>query len=240
MPHASLKLTPGVDQNRTPALNEAAISTSQFIRFVPDSNGLGLPQKLGGWTKYFANAIGSVVRCLLAWADTNANNYLAVGAEEELSVIYEGTQLAITPSTDTNNVAVDVDTVDGSSVVLITDVGSDITSYDVVDIRTQISVGGLILFGLYRCYAVSANTYQIHTVDVLGNPQYATATVNNGGNVPVFDTTSGLSLVEVTLNDHGYSAGDTFPILVSTAVGGITLFGNYTIVSVTDADTFVI
>jgi len=240
MPHASLKLSPGVDQNRTPALNEAAISTSQFIRFIPDSNGLGLPQKLGGWTKYFANAIGSVVRCLWAWADTNANNYLALGAEEELSVIYEGTQLNITPSTDTNNVAVAIDTTDGSSVVLITDTGSNVTSYDVVDIRTQISVGGLILFGLYRCFAVSANTYQIRAVDALGSPAFATATVNDGGAVSVFDTTSGTSLVEVTLDDHGYFAGDTFPILVSTAVGGITLFGNYTIVSVTDADTFVI
>ena len=48
MPHASLKLVPGVDQNRTTALNEAAISESNLIRFVPDRNGLGLPQKIGG------------------------------------------------------------------------------------------------------------------------------------------------------------------------------------------------
>ena len=62
MPHASLKLSPGVDQNRTIALNEAAISSSQLIRFIPDTNGVGLPQKLGGWVKFFANAIGSTVR----------------------------------------------------------------------------------------------------------------------------------------------------------------------------------
>jgi hypothetical protein len=48
MPHATLRLIPGVDQNRTLALNEAAISESQFIRFVSDRQGLGLPQKLGG------------------------------------------------------------------------------------------------------------------------------------------------------------------------------------------------
>ena len=49
MPHSSFKLIPGVDQNRTPTLNEAALSTTNLVRFVPDRNGLGLVQKLGGW-----------------------------------------------------------------------------------------------------------------------------------------------------------------------------------------------
>ena len=81
MPHATLKLLPGVDQNRTQALNESAISTTQFVRFVPDKQGLGLVQKLGGWTKYYTSNIGSPVRALWAWEDTNANQYLAGGNE---------------------------------------------------------------------------------------------------------------------------------------------------------------
>ena len=36
MPHASLKLIPGVDRNRTEALNEAAIWDCNLIRFMPD------------------------------------------------------------------------------------------------------------------------------------------------------------------------------------------------------------
>jgi len=73
MPHASLKLIPGVDQNRTPALNEAAISDSNLIRFVPDRNGLGLPQKIGGWTSYLPNPVGYEIKKLWPWADTNNN-----------------------------------------------------------------------------------------------------------------------------------------------------------------------
>ena len=46
MPHSTLKLLPGVDENRTIALNEAAISYSQLVRFVPDKQGLGLVQSL--------------------------------------------------------------------------------------------------------------------------------------------------------------------------------------------------
>ena len=49
MPHATLKLLPGVDENRTLALNEAGISISQLVRFIPDKQGIGLVQKLGGW-----------------------------------------------------------------------------------------------------------------------------------------------------------------------------------------------
>ena len=238
MPHASLKLVPGVNQNRTPALNEAAISTSQLIRFVPDAQGIGLPQKLGGWTKYFANPISSIIRYLWAWADANDKKYLAIGAVDLLETLSENILREITPRTETYNVAVDVDTVSGSNEVTIHISGSNVTSYDSVYIQTQISVGGLVLFGMYQCSAIGDNSFNIYATDVLGQPAYATATVTTGGAVPVYDTTSGSSVVLVTLADHGYSAGDTFAALVSTTVAGITIFGNYLITQINSTDTF--
>ena len=238
MPHASLKLVPGVNQNRTPALNEAAISTSQLIRFVPDAQGIGLPQKLGGWTKYFANPISSIIRCLWAWADANDKKYLAIGAINLLEVLSNNILRDVTPRTETYDVAVDVDTVSGSNEVTIHISGSNVTSYDSVYIQTQISVGGLVLFGMYQCSAIGANSFNIYATDVLGQPAYATATVTTGGAVPVYDTTSGSSVVLVTLADHGYSAGDTFTALVSTTVAGITIFGNYLITQINSTDTF--
>ena len=238
MPHASLKLVPGVNQNRTPALNEAAISTSQLIRFVPDAQGIGLPQKLGGWTKYFANPISSIIRCLWAWADANDKKYLAIGAINLLEVLSNNILRDVTPRTETYNVAVDVDTVSGSNEVTIHISGSNVTSYDSVYIQTQISVGGLVLFGMYQCSAIGDNSFNIYATDVLGQPAYATATVTTGGAVPVYDTTSGSSVVLVTLADHGYSAGDTFAALVSTTVAGITIFGNYLITQINSTDTF--
>ena len=84
MPHATLKLLPGVDQNRTLALNEAAISYTQLVRFVPDKQNLGLVQKLGGWTRYFPSNMGSVVRALWAWQDTNGNQYLGAGSQNRI------------------------------------------------------------------------------------------------------------------------------------------------------------
>ena len=240
MPHQALKLIAGVDQNKTPTLNEAAISYSNLIRFVPDRNNLGLVQKLGGWTQFFTNPIGSVVRCLLAWEDINANAWLGVGAEASLSVITEGGLKTITPQTTTANIAVSFSTTNGSDIVTIDATGSALDLYDTVDIQTQVSVGGLVLFGVYTVIPVSANQFQIAAKDVLGDPVYATSTVTGGGAVPVFDTTNGSAVVNITLPDHGLSIGSTFSVLVSTTVGGIPFSGNYIVTSVTSSSVFVI
>ena len=247
MAHQSLKLIPGVDQNRTPTLNEVAISYTDLIRFIPDRQGIGLVQKLGGWTQFFTSAITSVVRCLLAWEDINGTARLAAGAEASLTVISgeagsRGSKV-ITPQTTTADVAVSVTTVatpTPSSIVTIDAVGSGLDAYDVVDIRTQISVGGLILFGLYPVIPVGTNQFQIEAVNAFGVPVYPTSNVTGGGAVPSFAFTSGASTVNVTLADHGYFAGDTFPVLVSLTAGSVVIGGNYTVSSVTSSSVFVI
>lgn len=241
MPHNSLKLTPGVDQNRTIALNEAAISTSNLIRFIPDRQGIGLVQKLGGWTKFYPNTIPSVVRNLWAWEDTNSQSYLAVGAETSLSFINNGNQQPITPQGKTDNVAVSCTTTSGSQIVTITDAGINATQYDYVFFNTQISVGGLLLKGMYQTFnpTNAANTFQVYAVDSLGAPAYATSNVTNGGAVASITTVSGSPTVTVTLNNHGFSVGSTFPILVATTIGGIPFYGNY-IIQTAATNTFTI
>lgn len=232
MPHAALKLIPGVDQNRTLALNEAALSTSNLIRFVPDRQNVGLPQKLGGWTKFYNSSVNSIIRALWAWEDTNGRSWLGVGAEQSLDVILTGALQNITPQTTTVNIAVSFATTLGNSTVTINATGSGLDAYDVVDIRTQVSIGGLILFGQYQVIPATANQFQIQAVDVLGSPVYATSTVvAPGGAVPLFSVTSGSASIQVTLNNHGLQPGDTFPVLVSTTVGGIAISGSYTVLS---------
>jgi hypothetical protein len=330
MPHSSLKLLPGVDQNKTPTLNEAAISTGQLIRFIPDRTLGGLVQQVGGWTRYptqsSAVSMRSIVRALLAWEDTNNNSYLGVGSEGVAAgggwslqnIKKTGSTGAFSPTDDISpeiltvpSTAVSVATTYGSNSVLITDTGRGITGNDTVWIKTPISVGGLVLFGQYQCYdyGSSIDQYIIYATDPAtgdavyaslpaaitatsgtgtvatltyngpyqfvvgetvvvagltggaagyndsytvtasapGSVSYANATtsaisgsgtVNDVASVPYFTTTNTQNTVLVTFNDHGYFAGDTFPILVSTAVGGITLFGNYIVSSVVSARQF--
>jgi len=390
MPHASFKLIPGVDQNKTPTLNEAAISYSQLIRFIPDRTLGGLVQKLGGWTKFYGNAIGSIVRCLWAWEDTNNNSYLAVGAEGispivvtgasgngtnatlthttpfqfvegngitvsgvvpsgyngqftvvsstttsvtyantttaaytsggaiagggmALEIIVSGSASDITPQSSTYDVVVNFQTTAGSNAVLVTDTGRNIDGYDSVNIITPVAVGGIVLFGQYQCYNVggSANTYTIYATNILGDPDLAVFTttttplavtgasgtgtvatitfggayvfpigsvvtvlsvnpagyngkyvvttsgagtvsfastttaayvsggnVSNNGVVPLFTATNTSSSVAVLLPNHRLFVGDTFPILIVTPVGGITLSGNYVVNRVVSANLF--
>ena len=251
MPHASVKLRPGIDQNATPALNEAGISTSNLIRFIYDRTQGALIQKLGGWTKFFPSTITNIIRSLWAWEDTNAVTYLAYGTQDnpitkqaQLGVISNGVQSDVTPRYTTDDVTPIVSTTAGSPYVTITDnTTTGITSFDSVFIQNHISIGGLILFGQYPCITYSSNAYQIIATDIFGNPLAATST-SSSPTIDVFATqgTSGApsNIVTVTLNNHGFSVGDTYSVLIPTTVGGVTLYGNYIVNSVPTANTFII
>lgn len=243
MPHATMKLIPGVDQNRTPTLNEAAISSCNLIRFQPDRQGMALPQKLGGWTKFYNGVVPGVPRNLWAWQDAYANPYLAIGSTTGLYAINSGgALLGISGQYYTVSKPVSVSTTAGSATVSIVDDEANILSGDTVFIKTQIAVGGLVLFGNYQCKYVDPDTYQVEVVDAAGYPVFATSTVSNGGAVPQFttDSVNGGNIVTVTLANHGYQVNQFFPILVPTTFNGITLSGNYVIQSVPGTGTFTI
>lgn len=248
MPHASVKLKPGVDQNETPALNEAGISTSNLVRFIYDRVQGALIQKLGGWTKFYPNTTPAIVRALWSWEDTQASSWLAYGTENittaaQLGAIKNGVQQDITPRYASDDVAAAASATSGSSYLIITDATTTgITQYVTVYIATHISVGGVVLFGLYECDPdgyIGATTYSVQAVDALGAPLLATSTTT-ATFLPLFNVTNGTTAVTVTLPDHGFSAGEIFPVLMPTTVGGATFYGAYPIVSVTDADNFVI
>ena len=242
MPHQTLKLIPGVDQNRTEALNEAAISDSNLIRFVPDRQGIALPQKLGGWQAYGEgwSPMTSVVRALHAWADTSGVNRIGVGTEANLLVgLPETPPSVINPQFYTADVALGFTTTTGSSIVSVADTGSNVTSYGSIFIKTHISVGGVILFGYYPCTANTANSYSIIARNILGIPVKATS-ADTPGAVAQFVTAAGSQAVTVNLNSHGFPVGGTYPILVPTTVGGVLLSGNYIVQTVINENSFTI
>ena len=240
MPHASLKLIPGVDQNRTPALNEAAISESNLIRFVPDRNGLGLPQKIGGWDRFISTPMTAIVRSLWAWADTGNERYLAIGTEDGVYTYNDDEVSDRSPQLYVANPTMSFNTTSGSNEVEIDDTGSNITSFDSIFLSTHVSIGGLVLFGFYSCTGSTSDTYSILSQNIIGLPVNASSTVTAGGATAVFDTTDGSASVEVTLADHNFQVGSTFPILIPVTVGGVTLYGNYIVRSVTSGSIFVI
>ena len=250
MPHSSVKLNPGVDLNETPALNETGISSSNLIRFVYDRTLGGLIQKLGGWTKFYPYTFSQKIRALWPWQTTQAVTYLAVGTQSPnsstaatLSVIANGSLQTITPTYTLNDITVSTLTPTvGSSIITINDsVVTGITGYDPVYIATHIAVGGIVLFGLYQCDPdgyLSSTSYTVQSTNVLGllNPAISTAAAT----LAQFTTTSGSATVTVTLANHGYQVGSTYPVLVSTTLNGVTMYGNYVVQSVPSSSTFTV
>jgi hypothetical protein len=235
MPHISIQLMPGLNVEKTLSLNEAGYSVASLGRFKD-----GLFQKVGGWTKYFPNALPGHPYDLCAWQDLNTSQHLAAGQLHNLSVITAGAGIDIIPTTISTGGALpgatNFSTTIGSPIVTVTDAGmAAAQSYDAVFFNTPIVVGGLILFGLYQVTAyVGANQYSITA------SANATSTVTNGGSLPTFTSTNGSSTVQVNIAGHNANVGETVVFNSSTTVNGMTISGNYTVSGVINPNTFTI
>jgi hypothetical protein len=285
MPHNTIKLKPGVETNTTLALNEAAYSSSALIRFLPERNGFGLAQKLGGWVAYYTSALSSKIRALKGWADLNAVNHLGIGAENSLNVLTGNNLINITPQISTTNTAPVFSTTAGSNVVTVTDSNITASVLDFVDYVTPVTVGGLVLTGPYQLQSASGTQYSIYATStatltantstnttggsfVVGNTYEIVTTggtsfttigaasntagvifnaTGTGAGITgtarlvaqyAFATTNGSSIVTTYFDNHNFSVGNSFYIGVSTTVGGIPLFGLYTVQSVTSTSVF--
>lgn len=231
MSEVALKLIPTVSADLTPSLNQSGISSCQLIRFRDR-----LPQKLGGWDRFYQFNVGGVPRDVHPWEDLNAIKHLAVGTTTELDVITSGSLRDITPQTFTSNIAPNFSTVIATPNVTVIDANiANVTTYDAVFFNTPISVGGLVAKGAYPIAVIGGATQYVVVDD-----QNATATVNNGGAVPQFVTTLNSSIVTVNFNAHGLAVGDPFTFPIATVVGGITVLGTYTALTVPTANQFTI
>jgi hypothetical protein len=231
MPYGSVTLVPGVNAERTPTLLEAGYSQSQLMRFRD-----GLAQKHGGWSRFYANALNGVPRDLHAWEDLNQVTHLGVGTTTSLYVITNNLPFTITPQTLTSNISPNFTTTLNSTAVQITDTNiSNVTTFDTIVLQTPISIGGIVLSGVYPIVQITGtSSYEITSATA------ATSGVSGGGAVPVFATTSTSYIVKVTINNHALSVGNSVVFPLSTTLGGVTILGTYEVVTVVDSNNFYI
>jgi hypothetical protein len=231
VPFRTIQLQPGVNAEASQTLNQTQLATSNLIRFYGS-----LVQKIGGWLHMNTQPLIGTCRGMFGWADIAGNAYIACGTEQRLEILTGGTIEDITPVVETDNIAVAFSTTAASPTITITDADYQPDVGDWVDLITQVSVGGLILAGLYQVTALVGGTQ--YTVTAASN---ATATVASGGAVPEFTTTNGQPTVQVTLDNHGLSATTSnITFALSTTVAGVTITGTYIVTSVIDANNFTI
>jgi hypothetical protein len=247
MAEQTIRLVGGADEIATPTLNEGGISVTNLVRFWYEPRYGSLIGKLGGWSRFFAQPTTATVRALWAWQDLNFAKHLAYGTQNvgnttsaQLSVITGNSSVTITPTSTTDNVVPQGNTTSGNATVLITDATTaNITSSDSVFIETHLSVGGLVLYGMYPTTANATNAYTVQATDILGNPVLATSTTGNTS-VAQFTVANTTNVVTVNLPNHGYSPGSTYPCLVSTTVANVTIYGQYFVQTVPDPGNFTI
>lgn len=257
MPYNPVRLQPGIDVEKTPALNQGGWSDSAFIRWME-----GLPQKYGGWTKYWNSSVNSPTRALHAWlANTHSlgaseagdMDCLAIGAESALTVVatQNGVQSAypIMPLTRTQNFAVasafttytaTPPTSPNLNMVKVAATASNLSNYSSANLTVPVSVDGLLLYGQYPVQAIDNNNFYL-----LISPQAATS-ATTGGTVPVFTATASSPQVQVTMNNHGLSLPAEFDFQVPTTLpttGGLpapVIGGVYPVNQIVDANNFTI
>lgn len=224
-----LLLRPGINSQYTPTLNEGGWSQSQLIRFKD-----GVPQKIGGWMHINPAPLVDIARGMAAWTDLSQINYLVVGSAQRLQILSSNVITDITPIRSTSNAAPTFSTTINTTGVNINIASHGASVGDWVNLTVPVSVGGLVLIGYYQVTAVTdANNFSITS------PVVATSTTT-GGAVPSFTTINTSQVVTVTLANHGYVVGNLFNVAVSTAVGGITLLGQFIVNSIVSSTQFTI
>lgn len=174
-----LQFTPGINTDTTRYTNSGGWIDSNLIRFRN-----GLPEKIGGWTRVYTSqtALSGICRKMYPWTTLAGREYTGLATNERLYVDESSTITDITPLRRIVTLGADpFATVDGSSVVTVTDNGHGAVAGDVVYFYNSTSVGGLssAVMNDPSGYSIATilddNTY---TVDV---GVAATSTTTGGG-----------------------------------------------------------
>ena len=211
MAFEELRLTPGIDIEKTPSLNAAGISDAAFIRWKE-----GQVEKLGGWSRFYPFSIGSTPRALHAWEDLSLRNWLAIGCTTALDVLTSGALSNITPELTVNNSPPDFSTVSGSPTITVIDLNiSNPSINDFIFISQRVGVGGLILSGIYKIQTILSSTS--YTITAASN---ATGTRTSSAiTAASWAATGGGQVTFTTAGATGIAVGEEFTVLGMTPAG---------------------
>lgn len=238
MPHISLKLVPGVDTTKTQTLNEACITSSNLIRFLPDKDG-AVAQKLGGWQAYpqglpFQSA--SSIRALKAWEDNSANTYLGVAGESNLYAITGTQSRDISARTATSSFY-------GYGFVGTGSIAPGPSSSGTLTI-TAVTSGSLAIGSIISGTGVTAGTYitafgtgtgSTGTYIVSVSQTVSSTTITSPSGITTTSGSSTISINNYNSNMNVYSyAYFTTPVFC----GGIILNGPYLATTVSDTNNY--
>lgn len=244
-----LQLAVGVNRENTRYASEGKWWESNLVRFRQ-----GTPETVGGWTKLTSNTFEGVCRALFNWVTLGGANYLGVGTHLKFYVETGAAYYDVTPirtfattAALTNPFATTL----GSTTITVTDAAHGLQTNDLAYFSGATSVGGVPAAELNTRHVVTVVTADSYTITVT-TP--ATSTVAAGGGAVAaryviyavtlganpIATTSGSPIVIITHASNGATADDFVTFSGATPVGGLTLNGEFQIISILTADTYTI
>lgn len=219
MPLQKLQFRPGLNREGTDYSNEGGYYDGNKIRFRS-----GFPEKIGGWTQVSSTQYEGVCRSLWVWLDADLGagaTYTGLGTNLKYYIFANGVYNDITPilqtSTLTNPISTAFSTLNGT--ISATD-----TTLTLASAASFPTSGGIILIG----------TEEIAFTGVSGSSLTGLVRGYNGTTAAIHNTGSNVGCYTVTISDASYvpSIGDYIIIAGATAVGGITLLGEYIVTGI--------
>jgi hypothetical protein len=174
---AKIKLQPGINRDSTNYANSGGWFDSDYIRFRN-----GLPEKIGGWTRIYANQEALIGKCrkMYDWSSLIGTQYLACPTNIKFYVDNTSDIVDITPlrrslTLGNNPIA----TTNTSNVITITDINHGAVLGDYITISGSSNVNGILSTAINKEFVVS-NVINVDAYSVVTTGT-ATSTGSGGG-----------------------------------------------------------
>ena len=176
MPLTQLNFQPGIDIENTATGAEGKWIDCDKVRFRK-----GLPQKIGGWTKFSEEYYVGVGRALEQWFALNGSRYEAIGTDRKVYAYASGTSQDITPIRETATLVNAIITTNTSATLTISDTahGADVGDFVTLS-NVSANVGGIVSTTLDAEYEILTIT-NVDAYTVLSSAT-ATSTVGPSAN----------------------------------------------------------
>ena len=191
----NVQFKPGVIKEGTRYSNEGGWYDSDKVRFRS-----GFPEKIGGWEKRGSNTFQGTCRSLNQWAAIDGSQYIGVGTNLKFYVSEGEAYNDITPTRKTSSLTNPFTTVNGSTLVTVTDAGHNAGQNDFVTFSGSGAVGGVPAADFNKEHQI---------VTIIDNDNYtinvatsASSAVNGGGSVT--------AVYQINTGSVDYTAGVGF------------------------------
>ncbi len=221
MPLQKLQFRAGINRDSTSYTNEGGWFDGDKVRFRN-----GLPEKIGGWTKYSDTQFVGTCRALHTWTALDNTNFIGIGTSQKYYLNAGGTYYDITPiRLTTGGGDVTFSATNGSSTITVTDTDHGANLNDFVTFTNAGTLGANVTASVLNqehqiTSITSSSQYAIDVISLLD-----TTAINdtNGINesvtsVTVDDTSSFASSGTIKIDDELI----TYSGKTSTTLTGLT------------------